>query len=223
MSLKPHYGSSGYGQGGYGNSPIEALPLGYYQGLLTSQYVNSPKLTKLLYVLLKKFDDVSQCLVKMDTSLDLDSAEGAQLDMLGTCVGAARALPFQPSYSVSPILDDTSYRVYIKAKIAQNQWDGTIGSLYAIWAYLFPTVKIIIADNQNMTATLHIMGLPSTILIDMICGYAVSGATTGTVQNGLIVPRPEGVEYLFDLGELPAFGFDLNNAFIAGFDLGKWQ
>jgi hypothetical protein len=37
------------------------------------------------------------------------------------------------------------------------------------------------------------------------------------------VPRPEGVEYNFALGALPAFGFDLNDAFIAGFDIGKWQ
>jgi hypothetical protein len=176
-----------------------------------------------MYVLLKKFDDVSQCLVKLDTALDLDSAEGNQLDVLGTCVGAVRMLPFQPSFDVSPVLDDTTYRTYIKAKIAQNQWDGTIGSLYAIWISLFPRARIIIADNQNMTATLRIKGVPSSILIDMICGFAVNGATTGVVQNGLIVPRPEGVEYNFALGALPAFGFDLNDAFIAGFDIGKWQ
>lgn len=223
MSDNLHYGAGGYGQGNYGNAPIETLPIGYYQGLITSEYEKSPKFNKLLYVLLKKFDDVSQCLVKMDTALDLDSAVGAQLDSRGTVVGAVRTLAFQPSYSVSPVLDDDTYRVYIKAKIVQNQWDGTVGALYAAWSYLFPNVQIIIADNQNMTATLYITGLPTTLLVDMVCGYAVNGALTGTVQNGLIVPRPEGVEYLFDFGERPAFGFDLNNAFIAGFDLGKWQ
>ena len=133
-----------------------------------------------------------------------------------------RVLPFQPSFSVSPVLDDDTYRLYIQAKIAQNQWDGTITSLYFIWRRLFPTVSIIIADNQNMTATLFIGGLPSSIIIDMVAGYAVNGASSGTVQNGLIVPRPEGVEYAFFLGTLPAFGFDLNNSYVAGFDVGKW-
>lgn len=223
MPNNPNYGTQGYGIGGYGNEPLELLPIGYYQALLTSQYANSAKLKALLKMLLQKFDDISQCLVKMNTALDLDSAIGDQLDAKGAVVQAGRVLPFQPSFGVSPVLDDVTYRIYIKAKIAQNQWDGTIGSLYAIWAYLFSPVRIVIADNQNMTATLFIGGLPSTLLIDMICGFAVNGVTSGVVQNGLIVPRSEGVEYLFDLGELPAFGFDLNDAFVAGFDVGKWQ
>jgi hypothetical protein len=223
MTNNPNYGVQSYGAGGYGNEPIESLPIGYYQRLLTAQYRTSPKFTALLKVLLQKFDDISQCLSQLDTAFDLDSAVGVQLDMLGVVAQANRVVPFQPSFGVNPVMDDSTYRTYIKAKIAQNQWDGTIGSLYAIWATLFPTVTIIVADNQNMTATLYINGLPTILLIDMVCGYAVNGALTGVVQNGLIVPRPEGVEYLFDFGERPAFGFDLNTTFIAGFDLGKWQ
>lgn len=223
MSTNFGYGAGGYGQGGYGNAPLENLPIGYYTGLLTSQYANSKKLNALLYLLLKKFDDVSQCLVKLDTALDLDSAAGTQLDLLGAIPGASRTLPFQPSFSVSPVLDDATYRTYIKAKIARNQWDGTIDSLYAIWKSLFPTVSITIADNQNMTATLFIGGLPSTVLIDMIAGYAVNGALTGTVQGGLIVPRPEGVEYTFSLVALPVFGFgEVNTTYVAAWDVGHW-
>jgi len=207
----PGYGTGGYGQGGYGTQPIETLPLGYYQQLLTSQYQppSSPKLNALLYVLLKKFDDVSQCLVQFDTAFDLDSAVGPQLDALGAVAGADRTVGFQPSDSVSPVLDDATYRIYIKAKIAQNQWDGTITSLYAIWKYLFPVGSIIIADNQNMTATIFLSGSFTSIIQDLI-------------TNGYIVPRPEGVLYTYDFAELPAFGFDLDNSFVAGFDVGKW-
>jgi hypothetical protein len=222
-TINPNFGVRGFGTGGFGNAPIETLPIGYYTALLTSQYRNSPKLNALLYLLLKKFDDVSQCLVQMDAALDLDNASGAQLDVLGTVPGASRTLPFQPSFGVSPVLDDSTYRTYIKAKIAQNQWDGTINSLFNIWRSLFPTTSIIIADNQNMTATLFIGGVASTILLDMIAGYAVNGASSGTVQGGLIVPRPEGVQYSWILGGLPVFGFDLDNAFIAGFDVGHWS
>ncbi len=225
MTQNPAYGTSGYGAGGYGNEPIVTLPIGYYLARLTHYWAapSSPKMNALLYVLAKKFDDVSQCLVQMDTAFDLDSAVGVQLDMLGTVAGAGRTLPFQPSYGISPVLDDATYRVYIKAKIAQNQWDGTVDSLYAIWAKLFPTVRITIADNQNMSATLFIGGLPSSLLIDMVAGYAVAGATSGVVRGGLIVPRPEGVQYNFDLGTLPAFGFDLNNSYVAGWDVGHWS
>ena len=85
------YGAGGYGLGPYGGAPVETLPIGYYLGLLTSQYRNSPKLNALLYMLLKKFDDVSQCLVQMDVlTFDLDSATGDSLDKRGQIAGVTR-------------------------------------------------------------------------------------------------------------------------------------
>lgn len=224
MSNNPNYGVQGYGDGGYGNEPFEALPIGYYQNLLTAQYRNSPKLTKLLKVLLQKFDDISQCQVKLDVAFDLDNAVGVQLDMLGTTTQASRIVPFQPSFGISPVMDDDTYRIYIKAKIARNQWDGTMGGLYSSWYALFPTVNLIVEDGRNMTATLYIGGLPSTLLIDMVAGYAVNGALTGTVHNSLLVPRPEGVEYSFSLVTLPIFGFGVvNTPYVAAWGVGHWS
>jgi Protein of unknown function (DUF2612) len=209
MTTNPYYGVQGWGAGGYGNPPIEALPIGYYVGLLTHQYATSPKLNALLYALLKKFDDVSQILVQMDTSLDLDAAIGVQLDMLGATVGAARTVTFQPSDGVSPVLDDATYRIYIKSKIAQNQWDGTLPSLYPIWQTLFPGGSIIILDNQNMTADITLTGAFTSIIQDLIV-------------NGFIVPRPEGVLYNYVFGTLPFFGFGSSPGFIAGFGVGHF-
>lgn len=205
----PSYGTSGYGLGGYGNEPIETLPIGYYTGLLTSQWRRSPKLNALLYMLLKKFDDVSQCMVQMDAALDLDEAVGPQLDVLGQIVGAARTVGFQPSSGASPVLDDATYRILIKARIGWNQWDGTIDSLYPLWQQLFPGGTIVILDNQNMTATITLTGTFSSIVQDLI-------------NNGYIIPRPEGVEYTFQFGTLPYFGFGSSPGFIEGFDTGHW-
>lgn len=205
----PNYGTQGYGTGGYGNAPLEWLPIGYYLGLVTSQYANSVKFNQLLQVLLRKFDEVSQVLVRMDTALDLDLAVGAQLDMLGSTVGAGRTVGFQPSGDVSPVLDDATYRIYIKAKIAQNQWDGTLPSLYPIWQQLFPGGSIIIIDNQNMTADITLTGAFTSITQDLI-------------TNGYIVPRPEGVLYTYLFGVLPFFGFGSSPGFIAGFGEGHW-
>jgi hypothetical protein len=205
----PYYGTQGYGTQGYGNEPLETLPIGYYLALLTSQYANSKKLNALLYVLLKKFDDVSQVLVNMDTALDLDIAVGVQLDMLGATVGAFRTVNFQPSNGVSPVLDDATFRIYIKAKIATNQWDGTIVSLYPIWKQLFPNGTIVIIDNQNMTADLTLTGTFTSIIQDLI-------------THGYIVPRPEGVLYTYLFGVLPFFGFGDSPGFIGGFDTGHW-
>lgn len=205
----PGYGTLGYGQGGYGNEPIETLPSGYYFDLLTSEWISSPKLNALLRDMLKKFDDVSQCLVSLATAFDLDSAAGVQLDMLGSIAGASRIVGFQPSGGVSPVLTDDAYRLYIKAKIAQNQWDGTIGSLYPVWAALFPGGQIVIEDQQNMTVNVTMTGVFNSITQDL-------------VTHGYIVPRPEGVEYTYLFLTLPAFGFDSAPGYIAGFDTGHW-
>lgn len=216
MGGNPYYGVGGYGSGKFGNSPIESLPLGYYIGLLTSQWSppNSPKTNAFLQFLLQKFDDASQCLVSMDLAFDLDFAVGAQLDALGVIVGANRTVGFQPSGGVSPILDDATYRIYIKYKIVANQWDGTISGLYAAWREIFlpgsPPLMILVADQQNMTADVIVTGATSSILEDL-------------VNNGYIVPRPEAVLYNFGFGSLPVFGFDRNDAYQAGFDLGKFS
>lgn len=209
MSSNPNYGVSGYGIGGYGNAPIETLPIGYYLGLVTHEYASSPKFMALLTFLLRKFDDASQCLVSMDTALDLDSAVGAQLDMLGQICQASRSVGFQPSNGVSPVLDDDTYRLLIKAKIAQNQWDRTRGYLETFWSTLFPSGKIILIDNQNMTVDVTVTGSFTSIIQDLIV-------------NDYIVPRSEGVQYTYFLGTLPYFGFGSTPGYIAGFGEGYW-
>lgn len=205
----PNYGALGYGSSGYGNQPLETQPLGYYLNLLTSEWRNSAKLNALMYVLLKKFDDVTNCLVQMDTALDLDSAVGAQLDILGAIWNCSRTVPFQPSGGVSPVLDDATYLILIKATIARYMWDGGIDSLYSIWIELFPTGTIVIADQQNMTADILLTGSFDSIIQDMIV-------------NGMIVPRPEGVLYNYVFGTMPFLGYDLNNSFVAGWDTGHY-
>lgn len=205
----PHYGVLGWGSGKYGNQPVETLPIGYYLNLLTSEYRNSPKLNALLYLLLKKLDDVTTCMVQLDTAFNVDTAVGVQLDGLGQVVQAARTVAFQPSGGVSPVLDDETYRILIKAKIAANQWNGTIDSLYSVWQQLFPGGQIVIADQQNMTANIILTGSFTSIVQDLI-------------THGYIVPRPEGVLYTYVFGTLPFLGFDLNNSFVAGLDTGHF-
>ena len=206
MSSQNPFALQGFGSGLFGNAPIERLPLGYYLGLLTSQYQNSPKLNAFLAMLLQKFEDISQCQSVLDEAFDLDNAVGAQLDILGVLLGASRLVGFQPSGGVSPLLDDTSYRVYLKARAAMNQWDGTIDGLQGVWTTLFPGGRIVIDDNQNMTATIFLSGSFTSIQQDLI-------------TNGYIVPRPEGVLYTYVFGG-PHFGCDLNNSYVAGVDVG---
>lgn len=208
----PLFNQNGYGSGRYGladNGPIYSLPIDYYLNLYTSMYKLAPKMLAFTRVLLTPLDDISNCLNTFTEAFDLDLAIGAQLNFLGQDVGASRVTPFQPSDGVSPILDDDTYRLLIKATIANNMWDGTQTSLSAIWQTLFPGGTIVIDDQQNMTAIVVMSGSFSSIIKDLIV-------------NDLIVPRPETVQYTYTFAQLPLLGFDQNNGFIAGLDQGHF-
>jgi hypothetical protein len=211
----PLFNQSGYGSGRYGLAdlgPVAPLPISYYTDLLTSQYRLAPKLNAWLATELQPFADVASCTAGMTEAVDLDSAVGIQLDnYAGIHSGALRTVGFQPSDGVSPILDDDTYRILIKATIAANHWNGTISELYPIWATLFPGGKIVIIDNQNMSATILMGGTFSSIIQDLI-------------SHGYIVPRPQGVQYTYTFSNLPIFGFSTENTpYIAGFDVGNWS
>jgi hypothetical protein len=181
-----------------------------YPGLLTSEYQSSPNLLAWLSAALAPLSDAAACLATFPAAFDLATATGAQLDIAGQLVGVSRTVGFQPSAGVSPVLNDTTYRTLLLARVAQNQWDGTIDGLQSAWQTLFPGGRIVIEDAQNMTATVIVSGALSSILQDLI-------------TNGYIVPRPEGVLYTYTISETPIFGFDTSNAFIAGFDAGHWS
>jgi hypothetical protein len=110
----------------------------------------------------------------------------------------------------SSTLGDADYLTLIKAKIAQNQWNGQIDSIYALLNALYPNSGILLIDNANMTVTVVLTGGVLTPLQEQM------------VLNGLILPRPQGVLYTFEYAALPLFGFDLNTAFVAGFDTGNF-
>lgn len=201
------FGSGGYSFGGYGGNSYFNPSINYYLARFTSQYQDSPKFLTWALNAWQPLQDLVNCLQFLSTNFNITNAIGKQLDIVGQLVGVGRILPFQPTGGVSPVLDDSTYRLLLQATIAKNHWDGKLSSIYAIWKSLFPSGRIIINDNQNMTCTILLSGTFSSIIVDLI-------------ENGFIVPRPEGVQYTYSLATLPVFGADLNNAYVAGADLG---
>lgn len=119
--------------------------------------------------------------------------------------GLAVSITVNPTATVAA-LSDNDYRSLLLATVARNNWDGQQDSLYSLWSTLFPGMTIAIADNLNMTATVFVSGNISAVMQQLILA-------------GLIVPRPQGVQYNY-VFNLPAFGCDLNNAFVSGVDTG---
>ncbi|NOU95580.1 DUF2612 domain-containing protein [Paenibacillus sp. LMG 31456] len=152
-----------------------------YLGLITSQHKVQPKFKAWLSSALSIVNDNFAMTVGIPSSFDIDTAVGNQLDVLGIIVGRNRTLNFQPAGGSSPVLDDENYRLALKAKIAQNQWDGTIPQVYEIWNSLFPDVNLIVIDNQDMTMSALVDGQLDPIATELVAAR-------------YIIPKPAGVE-----------------------------
>jgi hypothetical protein len=191
--------------------------MSYYIALITHQYQNSSKFLAWLAACLQPLQDAAHCLDHMWYDFDLDNAVGIQLDTLGLISGVSRTVGFQPSNSVSPILDDPTYRILLKSKILLNQWNGQIQTIEAAWGNIFPGGHIYIQDNGDMSITITTSGGITSIQNDLI-------------TNDYIIPKPEGVFIIGSavppgppiFGTKPYFGFDQSNDYIAGFDISHW-
>lgn len=78
---------------------------------------------KLVLLLSEQIDTLNDTFYKIESWRDVDTAEGAALDLIGDNVGQRRGT-----------VGDELYRVLIKARIARNSSDGTINSVIAALA-----------------------------------------------------------------------------------------
>lgn len=180
-----------------------------YLSLVTSEHANKPNFIAWLTAILSMVNDTNTCAASITGAFDLGSAVGVQLDAIGAVVGVSRTVDFQPSAGVSPVLDDPTYLIAIKGRIAMNQWDGTITGIQEIWQSLFPNIYLILKDNQDMSMNALVIGLTSSIQQDL-------------VTNGYIVPKPEGVSINYTYPTTLLFAYDLENTVFSGYDQGYW-
>lgn len=208
-----------------------------YLNLVTSEYRQKPNFISTITANVNLPVQVQNLLLAMIPLFDVDLAVGDQLDIVGQWVGISRnvAIPIEgvffswdgtdPSVGwdygswrgEEPVaitqLPDDAYRSLIRAKIAANHWDGTIEGAYNIWDAVFPTIKILIQDNHDMTYRLGFYG------------GIVDSLTLQLVIQGYIPLRPEGVELIgvftaFDTG--PMFAWDVDTDIFSGWEEGSW-
>ncbi|HIA3392872.1 TPA: DUF2612 domain-containing protein, partial [Escherichia coli] len=131
--------------------------------------------------------------------------------------------PYDPD-SGCMYLSDETYRVILKAKIAINNWDGRNDSLPAILdaATAGSGLRMQIVDNQDMTISVWVF--PDTDISDVSReliaaikqGYLTvkaAGVWAGGIETPSVETPSEGSKF---------FGFDMDNEFISGFDVGAW-
>lgn len=146
------------------------------------EYKNAPKLIEWILSL----PDLAQSRIvdqieKIRRILDIDNAEGEQLNICGRIAGY-RKRPvgrFYPGCEVAEV-DDVLYRKMVKAKICKNNGIATIDDVKAAADYILD-VNVTVLDAQDMTMRL------------VWHSDAVSVAVQQLVEDYDLIPRPQGV------------------------------
>lgn len=184
-----------------------------YTALVTSEHASAPRFMAMVAAVAQCFVDQQNALEAMPAAFDLDTAVGVQLDAVGLWVGLSRRISipitgvyfswdtadigwdqgiwYQPGEDSSAVseMDDTTYRIMLRAKIGANHWDGSNKATVAILDAIFvpegwtPTL----ADNQDMTMTITIAGDPLPPLLAAL------------ITSGYIPVRPMGVSATYVL------------------------
>jgi len=210
-----------------------------YLDLITSEHRGKPKFTATVSASISPAAEQQAVLDGMPAAFDLDTAIGVQLDAVGAWVGISRLIqiplvnvwfsfdvigrgfdegiwkgPYDPETGVYS-LDDDTYRKLIRLKILVNNWDGLIGSAAdAIQDfYASEGSAPFLVDNLNMSMTACISGArPAAVMFALFAGRYVE-FKPASVSLDTVVPSDPGTS---------AFGFDVDNEYIGGFDGASW-
>ncbi|WP_213993460.1 DUF2612 domain-containing protein [Sodalis sp. dw_96] len=214
-----------------------------YTDLITNYHRGKPNFVDHIDLSTRPLIDIDGAMTALINDFDIDTAAGNQLDILGEWIGRSRTVaqpisgvyfswdtdglgyeqgvwqgPYDPDAGFTNLSDDV-YRVVLKAKIAINHWDGTNGSLPDILntALAGSGLFMQIVDNQDMTISLWVFAETSM-------DY-VSRELLAAIRQGYLTVKAAGVyagEILTPSVDNQFFGFDMDNQYIAGFDIGSW-
>ncbi|EPV8634451.1 DUF2612 domain-containing protein [Enterobacter hormaechei] len=215
-----------------------------YTEKITNYHATKPLFEQHIDLITRPFTDIVKAQENFIREFDLDKAVGVQLDVVGEWVGRGRngsvpitnvyfswdteglgwdqgswKGPFDPDAGFTQLSDDV-YRMVLKAQIAINTWDGTIGHLEDILEIIFAGsgIDMQIIDNQDMSITINaiaINGIANTSaeLISVIKSGELNIKAGGVRVKSLNVIDPAH----------PLFGFDTQSTVITGYDAGYWS
>ena len=210
-----------------------------YLDLVSSWHRGKPRFAATLRAVVEALPKPTE----IAAAFDLDTAAGAQLDVIGQWVGLSRFLDsriegvyfawdtaglgweqgtwqglYDPTEGVVR-LDDETYRKLLRVKIAANQWDGTTPGAVAILNGVFegtdtPDARFYIEDHQDMSMLVGIAGGPPPALF------------TALLLRGYFPLKPEGVRISYVASSAfgaPVFGWDVSSDYLSGWDVGAWS
>jgi hypothetical protein len=99
--------------------------LGRLRKKMYEQFKGKTKFDLWVQTIARQFQDLEDAFQGLLTIINIDDSVGAQLDNLGRIVGQQRTG-----------LDDTTYRLYLRARIIANKSNGTTEDLYRVFRAL---------------------------------------------------------------------------------------
>jgi Protein of unknown function (DUF2612) len=157
------------------------------------------KFQTLMSILLAPFQDVENALIQLLNQRGVDTAVGAQLDVLGRVVGQLRGG-----------LDDDTYRRYIRARVAANRSDGKREDVVRV-------CQLVLVDLTAAEIKVHREG--TATLVVFIDGVAITGEIATALITFLEAAVSNGVRIILRYSiSPPASVFRLDSG--PGLDVG---
>ena len=210
-----------------------------YVALITSEHADKPDFVAVIRALTEGLAQVNELSAVLPQYFNLDVAVGVQLDAVGLWIGLSRTLSiplpgvyfswdttelvgwesgsWQSIYDSSAgliTLPDDSYRSLLRAKIAANNWDGTIPGAQAVYLAIFNgDVQVIIQDNQDMSYILGFVGAP------------LNAIDQALLSHGYLPLKPAGVRIAaiaLPVAPGPLFAWDAVSTTLNGWEVGQW-
>lgn len=124
------------------------------------QFRGKPKIEALCQCWDRQFEQIFSCLEQMKLILDVDRAQGAQLDRIGDIVVLSRAdaglLAAQAGNLDFDVIDDVRYRKYLKYKILENTSNATYKDIISAVKTIWDVDKVSYNENTDGPASLTV-------------------------------------------------------------------
>ena len=181
--------------------------INYAPDRIYAQYRNKPN-AKAWYSIVPTLGlEICNAFEAVRTSYNIDTAVGAQLDVIGRIVVIDRSYESSVAWdstmwgqqsvqwggagmqwqstgqTINNEISDAIFRTLIKAKIAKNNSDATLDGVVEALMYITDATPIRVIDNEDMTMSVSF-------------GSQLDNITRFVLDTFDIVPRPQGVEFL---------------------------
>ncbi|MGL5396497.1 MAG: DUF2612 domain-containing protein [Shewanella sp.] len=205
--------------------------------LALNQMTESPNYLSIIRAIARTYDD-QDAVLEYIGKLDVYTARGVWLDLIGSIVGAARRVDIGLKYtyfgysnldsvaagygkgrywhygapsSASNLLGDEEYRRVILAKAAQNAGDCSHISVVEVMQKVLDTSKVFSFNGGNGN-------------LDIMFEGAISDNMLALIKSGKIIPTSAGVglRLLLQYDSSKSFGYTNLNAKAKGYGVGSY-